>query len=161
MTVTFRPASADDAGAVLGLIKELALYEKSPESVKATEELLKKNVFEKGYAEVLLAFVDGESEAAGFALYFFNFSTWTGKPGIYLEDLFVKEKFRANGIGKGFFRELGKIAREKDCGRIDWWVLKWNEPSINFYKRIGAVEMVEWQVMRLEGESLSKIVDLD
>ncbi|KAF9485060.1 acyl-CoA N-acyltransferase [Pholiota conissans] len=144
------------------LILDLATYEKEPESVKATPELLRKNLFETPYAHALLAFTGetptAESQPVGLALYFFNFSTWTGRPGIYLEDLYVKPEFRAGGVGKAFFGHLGKIAQEKNCGRLDWSVLKWNQPSIDFYeKRLGAKPMSEWMGMRLEEDGIESL----
>ncbi|KAH8080650.1 acyl-CoA N-acyltransferase [Filobasidium floriforme] len=149
-------ATEADIPDILGLITELAVYEKEPDAVKATPELLKKNIFEQGYANCILA-KDGTEgnpgETIGMALYFFNFSTWLGKPGLYLEDLYVTPKRRAAGIGKVLFGHLGRIAKEKDCGRIEWCVLKWNAPSIGFYeKTLGAKALVEWDTMRLEGD---------
>ncbi|KAH8829389.1 acyl-CoA N-acyltransferase [Flagelloscypha sp. PMI_526] len=160
-----RPATVDDIKTLLDLITELAVYEKSPELVKATPELMRKNIFEKGYAQALLAFegtLENPGQALGVALYFFNYSTWTGKPGLYLEDLYVSEASRGKGLGTAFFAELGKIAQEKGCGRVDWQVLKWNTPSIEFYeKSIQAKPMEEWLGMRLEGdEQIAKLSTL-
>jgi len=115
------------------------------------------NLFEKPSAHTLLAFSKSD-EPIGFALYFFNFSTWTGKPGIYLEDLYVKEAFRKLGIGKALFGKLGKIAQEKGCPRVDWSVLKWNQPSIDFYEKVlDATRMEEWVGMRLEGDKIHNL----
>ncbi|KAJ3540857.1 hypothetical protein NM688_g6165 [Phlebia brevispora] len=156
-----RPARVEDVDTILELIVGLATYEKAPDSVKATPELLRKNLFETPYAHTLLAFrgsADAPGEAIGMAMYFHNYSTWTGKPGIYLEDLFVKPETRGMGVGKAFFVELAKVAEEKDCGRLDWSVLKWNQPSIDFYeKSLGASAMSEWMGMRLEGEGISNL----
>jgi len=159
-----RPAEEKDIDIILKLIKDLATYEKEPESAKATPELLRENLFERKYAHTLLAFTGPASspgEAVGMALYFFNFSTWTGKPGIYLEDLFVKPEYRGSGVGKALFGELGLIAEEKKCGRIDWVVLTWNQPSIDFYERkLGAKAMKEWMGMRLEGDGIQNLKSL-
>jgi len=156
-----RGAQPEDVQAILQLILGLATYEKEPESAKATPELLRRNLFETPYAHALLAFSGSPhapGEPIGLALYFFNFSTWTGRPGLYLEDLYVKPECRGQGIGKAIFGELGRIAEEKDCGRIDWSVLKWNQPSIDFYEKVlGAKSMSEWMGMRLEGEGIHSL----
>ncbi|KAI0631118.1 diamine N-acetyltransferase [Trametes polyzona] len=142
-------------------VEDVATYEKAADSVKATPELYRKTLFETPYAHTLLAFAgspDAPGKAIGLAMYFFNFSTWTGKPGIYLEDLFVDPEFRGKGVGKALFAELGKVAEEKDCARIDWQVLKWNQPSIEFYeKTLGATAMSEWLGMRLEGSQIQNL----
>lgn len=163
MTLTFhiRPANVHDVDAMLGLVQDLATYEKQPESARATPAMFRENIFEKKYAHALLAF-DGTPEAPGIALgmalYFFNFSTWTGKPGLFLEDLYVSPDARNKGIGKALFAELGKIAQEKDCARLDWSVLKWNTPSIAFYEQtLKAKAMEEWMGMRLEGEGIENL----
>jgi len=161
MSFHIRPAGPDDVDVILQLIVDLATYEREAESVKATPELLLKNLFETPYAYALLGFAgtaDSPGKPLGLALYFFNYSTWTGKPGLYLEDLYVIPESRGLGLGKAFFAELGKIAQEKDCARIDWSVLKWNQPSIDFYeKTLGAKAMSEWMGMRLEGESIDNV----
>ncbi|TDL18721.1 acyl-CoA N-acyltransferase [Rickenella mellea] len=163
MSFHIRPAVSEDADHIIALIKDLATYEKSLDRVQATPELIRKNLFENSYAHALLAFegsadAPNPGQAIGLALYFFNFSTWTGKPGLYLEDLYVKPDFRANGLGKAFFAELGKVAQEKDCARMDWAVLDWNQPSIDFYeKKLGATAMSEWIGMRLEGEGIGNL----
>ncbi|KAG1876187.1 acyl-CoA N-acyltransferase [Suillus subluteus] len=156
MTLTFhiRPANVND----------VATYEKEPESARATPALFRENIFEKKYAHTLLAF-DGTPEAPGIALgmalYFFNFSTWTGKPGLFLEDLYVSPHARNQGIGKALFAELGKIAQEKDCARLDWSVLKWNTPSIAFYEnKLEAKGMEEWMGMRLEEQGIENLQKL-
>ncbi|OSD01497.1 diamine N-acetyltransferase [Trametes coccinea BRFM310] len=142
-------------------VKDVAEYEKAVDSVKATPELYRKNLFETPYAHTLLAIAgtpDAPGKAIGIAMYFFNFSTWTGKPGIYLEDLYVDPTYRGTGVGKALFAELGKVAEEKDCARIDWSVLKWNQPSIDFYEKIlGATAMSEWMGMRLEGSQIQNL----
>ncbi|KAF8508869.1 acyl-CoA N-acyltransferase [Hysterangium stoloniferum] len=164
MAFYIRPSTPDDIDAILGLIKDLATYEKEPDSAKATPELLQKNLFSSTpFAHALLAISGSPTdprpgEPVGLALYFFNFSTWTGRPGLYLEDLYVQDAFRNQGIGKAFFAELAQIALEKDCARMDWSVLKWNAPSIAFYEKVlGATGMEEWQGMRLEGDGITSL----
>ncbi|EPT04669.1 hypothetical protein FOMPIDRAFT_1156972, partial [Fomitopsis schrenkii] len=164
MSFFIRKATIDDVDSILQLIIGLATYEKSPESVKATPHLLRENLFETPYAHTLLAF-SGSSEspgkAIGMAMYFFNYSTWTGRPGLYLEDLFVDGAYRGKGVGKAFFAELAKVAQEKNCARMDWSVLKWNQPSIDFYeKKLGATAMSEWMGMRLEEEGIENVKNL-
>ncbi|KAN0063324.1 Peroxygenase 1 [Thecaphora frezii] len=159
-----RPAMVQDVGAILDFIKQLALYEKEPDAVETTEETLRLNVFERKYAEVLIAEqqgADGSKTPVGMALYFFSFSTWTSKPSLYLEDLFVISSLRNKGVGKMLFRALGQVAKEKECGRMDWSVLTWNEPSIAFYTKVlGAKPMDGWQGMRLEKEGIDKLATL-
>nr|VWP00861.1 Mitogen-activated protein kinase (EC [Ganoderma boninense] len=161
MAYFIRLATVEDVDEILRLVKGLAEYEKEPESVKATPELYRKNLFENTYAHTLLAFEgtpEAPGKAIGIAMYFFNYSTWTGKPGLYLEDLFVDPETRGKGVGKALFAELGKVAEEKDCARMDWSVLKWNQPSIDFYeKTLGATAMSEWQGMRLEGSQIQNL----
>ncbi len=151
-----REASERDVPLVLSLIRELAEYEKLSHEVVATEGDLRANLFgERPFAEVLIAEHDGVP--AGFALFFHNFSTFLGKPGIYLEDLYVKPDLRGAGIGKKLLVHLARLARERGCGRLEWWVLDWNEPSIGFYRKIGAVAMDDWTVYRLTGQALSRL----
>ncbi|CAK5274690.1 unnamed protein product [Mycena citricolor] len=158
MSTAIRAARPEDVEDILQLIVDLATYEKEPESVKATPELLRKNLFETPYAHALLAFVGENPKPVGLALYFFNYSTWTGRPGLYLEDLFVNDDYRGKGLGKALFAELGRIAEEKNCGRLDWSVLKWNQPSIDFYEKVlGATSMTEWMGMRLEEAGIKKL----
>ncbi|KAF7308742.1 N-acetyltransferase domain-containing protein [Mycena kentingensis (nom. inval.)] len=155
-----RPATPDDVDHILRLIIELATFEKEPDSVKATPELLRKNLFETPYAHALLAFPseDQNTKPVGLALYFFNFSTWTGRPGLYLEDLYVSPESRGTGLGKALFAELGKIAQEKNCARLDWNVLKWNQPAIDFYEKgLKAKSMSEWMGMRLEEQGIANL----
>ena len=157
--IILRAAKEDDVPSILNFIKELSVYEKLSHEVFTTEELLKENLFgNKRFAEVIIA--DYKNEPAGFALFFHNFSTFLGKPGIYLEDLYVKEHLRGKGIGKILLTYLGKLALERDCGRIEWAVLDWNEPSIQFYKNLGAVPMDEWTVFRVTGDSIKKLAGL-
>ncbi|KAK8865738.1 hypothetical protein IAR55_000884 [Kwoniella newhampshirensis] len=150
-------ATKDDVPELLNLIIELAVYEKEEKSVVATPELMVKNIFENGYAECLIARTiteDGSKGiAVGLALYFFTYSTWLGAPGLYLEDLYVKPEYRNQGLGKRFFGELGQIAKDRGCQRVEWRVLKWNKPSIAFYTEcLKAENLSEWDTMRIEGQ---------
>lgn len=153
--VVFRYAEEKDTQVILEFIKELAIYENMLEDVVATEELLKEWIFEKNKAEVIFA-MDGETEV-GFALFFHNFSTFLGRAGIYLEDLFVKKEYRGRGYGKALLKKLAQITVERGCGRLEWSCLDWNKPSIDFYLSLGAVPMDEWTVYRLTGERLEKM----
>nr|WP_250894005.1 GNAT family N-acetyltransferase [Croceibacterium selenioxidans] len=138
------------------LIRALAEYEKLAHEVRFEEAVLGEKLFgPRPYAEVLIGEVDGVAQ--GFALFFHNFSTFEGKPGIYLEDLFVRPEARGVGLGKALLVELARLARERDCARLEWWVLDWNEPSIGFYKSLGARPMDEWTVMRVDGEALGEL----
>ncbi|MGM9670801.1 MAG: GNAT family N-acetyltransferase [Oscillospiraceae bacterium] len=150
--VTFRFAQPEDAALILRFIRGLAEYEKLSDEVVATEELLREWIFEKGKAEVLFAVADGTE--VGFALFFHNFSTFLGRAGIYLEDLFVLPEHRGHGYGKALLKRLAAIAVERGCGRLEWSCLDWNAPSIAFYKSMGAAPMDEWTVYRLTGETL-------
>jgi GNAT superfamily N-acetyltransferase len=153
-----RPARVEDVPIILELIRDLATYERAPDEVVATEEQLVDVLFgERPAAEVLLAF-QGESPV-GFALFFHNFSTWLGRPGLYLEDLFVKPEKRGNGYGRALLVELAKIAMERGCGRMEWAVLDWNEPAIKFYHTLGARPMDEWTVFRLTREGIEKLAN--
>lgn len=151
--LTIRAAVKDDCGLILKFIKELAEYEELAHLVSATEERLADSLFgNKPAAEVVIA--EWLCEPAGFALYFGNYSTFLGRPGIYLEDLYVRPAFRSLGIGKALLSHLAAQVIERQGGRLDWWVLNWNQPSIDFYHRIGARSMNEWLPMRMEGEAL-------
>src|SRR5215510_1474657 len=153
-----RPARVKDVSIILQLIRDLAIYERAPDDVTATEEQLVDVLFgERPAAEVLLAF-DGQLPV-GFAVYFYNFSTWLGRPGLYLEDLFVKPEARGKGYGRALLVELAKIARERECGRMEWAVLDWNEPAINFYRALGATPMHEWTVFRLNRQEIAKLAN--
>jgi GNAT superfamily N-acetyltransferase len=155
-TVIIRPASPADAPVILQLIHELAAYEKLSAEVVATQEGLEKSLFgPTSYAEVLLA--EEEGAIAGFCLFFHNYSTFLGKPGLYIEDVFVRPSHRGKGIGKRFFAEIARIARERVCGRIEWWVLDWNKPALDFYASMGARAMDEWTVYRLTREQFEKL----
>jgi GNAT superfamily N-acetyltransferase len=157
-TLQIRPARVDDVPIILQLIRDLATYERAPEEVVATEEQLIGVLFgERPAAEVLLAFED--EAPVGFALYFYNFSTWLGRPGLYLEDLFVKPEKRGKGYGRALLVELAKIARDRGCGRMEWAVLDWNEPAIKFYRALGATPMHEWTVFRLTREEISNLAN--
>ncbi len=148
----FRFAAEEDVETILYFIRELAEYEKMSDEVIATEELLREWIFEKKKAEVIFA-MEGEN-VAGFALFFHNFSTFLGRAGIYLEDLFVKSEYRGKGYGKALLKELARIAVERGCGRLEWWCLDWNKPSIDFYRSLGAEPMDEWTTYRIAGDTL-------
>jgi GNAT superfamily N-acetyltransferase len=149
-------ATEKDVPAILDLIRQLSEYERLSDQVTANEQKLRDTLFgERPAAEVLLATVEGET--LGFAVFFTNYSTFLAKPGIYLEDLFVKEPARGNGIGTALLEHLAKLAVERGCGRMEWSVLDWNGPSIRFYESLGAVAMNEWRTFRLSGEPLQKL----
>lgn len=150
-----RKANEQDVPTILDLIKQLADYEKLLHDVVATEELLHHQIFVKKMAEVIIA--EENQKPVGFALYFHNFSTFLAKPGIYLEDLFVIPECRGKGYGKKLLIELAKIAKERDCGRLEWAVLDWNTPSIEFYKSLGANPMDEWTVFRLTKDGIDNL----
>jgi len=153
-----RAAGVDDVPVILELIRDLAIYERAPDKVTATEEQLVAVLFgERPAAEVLLAF-EGKLPV-GFAVYFYNFSTWLGRPGLYLEDLFVKPERRGKGYGRALLVELAKIARDRGCGRMEWAVLNWNEPAIKFYRALGAQPMDEWTVFRLTRDEIARLAD--
>ena len=158
-TVTFRQAGPEDAGLILHFIRNLADYEQMLDQVVATEELLREWLFEKKKAEVIFALEHGRE--VGFALYFHNFSTFLGRAGLYLEDLFVLPEARGKGYGKALLKQLAAIARERGCGRLEWWCLDWNQPSIDFYKAMGAVPMEDWTVYRVTGDALDKLAKED
>ncbi len=154
-----RPAVEDDLDTIIELIHALAEYEREPDAVTLDHDLLRAHLFgPRPYAEVILAETD-EGDSAGFALFFHNFSTWLGQPGIYLEDLFVRPTHRGRGYGKLLLAELARLAVERGCGRVEWSVLDWNEPSIAFYKGLGAIPMDEWTTYRLTGESLRQLAE--
>ncbi|HGT2644366.1 TPA: N-acetyltransferase family protein [Legionella pneumophila] len=151
-------ATIDDVPLILQFIKELAEYEQLLHEVVATEELLQKTLFgNKSHAEVIIGFL--EDQPVGFALFFHNFSTFLGKPGIYLEDLYVKPEARGQGIGKIMLAYLAQLAKDRNCGRLEWWVLDWNETAINFYKSLEAKAMDEWTVYRVTGEALDNLAN--
>ncbi len=150
--LTYRFANEDDCTLILEFIKALAAYEKMSDEVVATESLLREWIFDKQKAEVIFACEDGKE--VGFALFFHNFSTFLGRAGIYLEDLFVLPEYRGRGYGKGLLKKLAQIAEERGCGRLEWWCLDWNQPSIDLYKSLGAEPMDEWTTYRLTGDKL-------
>jgi GNAT superfamily N-acetyltransferase len=155
MSCQIRSAAVADVSLILGFIRDLAVYEKLAHEMVATETTLRDTLFGPApVAQVAIAEVDGRP--AGFALYFFNYSTFLAKPGIYLEDLFVKPEFRGAGTGKALLLHLAKIANARGCGRMEWAVLDWNEPAIKFYESLGARRMKEWQICRLTGTSLAQ-----
>lgn len=155
-SITIRPAEPRDCAVICALIKELSIYEKLEHEAKATPAQLETHLFGADVkARALMAEVD--SRPAGFALYFYNFSTFVGKPGIYLEDLFVRPDYRSHGIGKMLLQKLASIAVAENCGRLEWWVLDWNTPAIGFYKKIGARAMDEWTVYRVDGDALKAL----
>lgn len=155
-----RPARLEDVPTILQLIVDLATYERAPNEVTATETQLAEVLFgDKPGAEVLLAFE--KDEPIGFAVFFQNFSTWLGRSGIYLEDLFVKPEARGRGYGRALLVDLAKIARERGCGRMEWAVLDWNDPAIEFYRKLGAMPMDEWTVFRLTKDGIAKLANAD
>ena len=153
--IAFRFAQPEDTGLILDFIRALAAYERLEDQVVATEALLQEWLFEKKKAEVLFLLEDGRE--VGFALFFHNFSTFLGRAGLYLEDLFVRPECRGKGYGKALLRRLAAIARERGCGRLEWWCLDWNSPSIAFYRKMGAVAMDEWTVYRVAGPALEAL----
>jgi len=155
--VEFRFAEKSDTALILQFIRELAEYEKMLSEVVATEELLKEWIFEKHKAEVIFALEDGVE--VGFALFFHNFSTFLGRAGIYLEDLYVKPEHRGKGYGKALLKKLAQIAVDRSCGRLEWWCLDWNKPSIDFYLSLGAEPMKDWTVYRFAGDTLNKLAE--
>ena len=152
--ITIRYATVKDVPFIKACIHELAEYERAPNEDHSTEELLQKNIFEKGFAKVLIAEYNGEK--AGYALWFNNFSTWLARPGIYLEDLYIRPQFRKLGLGKALLKRLAEIAVENGWGRLEWSCLKWNTPSLDFYESLGARQMDEWVQLRMDGEQLKQ-----
>ena len=159
MALTFRFAQETDTLLILQFIRELADYEHLLDQVVADEATLRDQLFEKRRAEVLFALEDGAE--VGFALFFQNFSTFLGRAGLYLEDLYVRPEHRGKGYGKAFFRRLAAIAAEQDCGRLEWWCLDWNRPSIDFYLSLGAEPMSAWTVYRISGSTLTRLAQED
>jgi len=154
--LNIRKATVDDIPLILEFIRELAEYERAPEEAVATPDDLRRDGFSsepRFYVEI----AEWDGEPAGFALWFFNYSTWQGKPGLYLEDLFVRPRFRQKGIGKALLGHLARVAVEKGCGRYQWQVLDWNTPAIKFYKSLGAKVMKEWLTMRVSGNALRRL----
>lgn len=156
MTISIRPATAADLPLIAQLIRDLAEYERLAHEVRFDDEVLRTKLFgPRPYAEVVIGEIDGKAQ--GFALFFHNFSTFEGRPGIYLEDLFVRPEARGSGLGKALLSHLAALAVERDCARLEWSVLDWNEPAIGFYKKLGARLMDEWTVMRVDGDALAQL----
>ena len=155
MTLSIRPAARADVPTVLRFVRELAAFEREPDAVEATEETLAHALFDEHAAEAVIAERDGE--AVGFALFFHNFSTWAGKRGIYLEDLYVTPAARGSGAGKALLAHLAGVALDRGCARFEWAVLDWNTPAIDFYRAMGAVGMDEWTVQRVSGDALVRL----
>ena len=153
--LSFRFAQPEDCGMILEFVYALAEYEKMRDQVVADQATLREWIFEKGKAEVLFAVCDGKE--VGFALFCYNFSTFLGRAGIWLEDLFVLPEYRGRGFGKAILRQLASIAVERGCGRLEWYCLDWNKPSIDFYTNLGAVGLTDWTTYRLAGETLEKM----
>ena len=151
-----RPAKIQEVGEVLHLIQDLATYEKAPEQVEASEEDLLNTIFASD-PRVFCDLVEVDGQIAGMAIWFLNYSTWQAKHGIYLEDLFIKPEYRGRGYGKALLKHLAKICDEKGYGRLQWWVLDWNSPAIEFYKSLGAEAMDEWTVYRTSGKALKDL----
>jgi len=157
-SLRIRRAEEQDVPVLLHFIKKLALYERLSHVVTATEEILRRNLFgEKSVAEAILAEYQGA--VAGFAVYFYNFSTFEGKPGIFIEDLYVDESHRRQGLGLAMFMHVARLAKEQGCGRLEWSVLDWNEPAIRFYENLGAEPLSDWTTYRLTGEVLRRITE--
>lgn len=155
-----RPATIDDVPVIYTFIKGLAEYEKLAHEVVASEEILRQTLFgQRPYAEVVIAYY--RQQPVGFALFFHNFSTFLGRPGIYLEDLFVQPEFRSKGFGRKLLAYLARLTRERNCGRLEWSVLDWNEPAIRFYKSLGAKPMDEWTIFRVTGAALDNLSQED
>ena len=155
--MSFRMAVPGDGPLILSFIRALAAYERMLDQVVATPELLEEELFQKGRAQVLFVLEDGRE--VGFALFFYNFSTFLGRAGLYLEDLFVQPECRGRGYGRALLKELARIARERGCGRMEWWCLNWNQPSIAFYRSLGAKAMDEWTVFRLTEDAMAPLVE--
>ena len=155
--IEIKPATETDVPLILSLIKDLAAYEKLSHEVVATKSILRESLFgEKPYAEVAIGHYD--SIPAGYVLFFHNFSTFTGRPGIYIEDIFVKEAYRGKGIGKALFLYVAGLATDRRCKRLEYAVLNWNEPALNFYKPFGAQRMDDWCLFRISGDSLKDLI---
>jgi GNAT superfamily N-acetyltransferase len=158
--LSIRPATREDIPLILQFIRDLAEYERAPaQAVAKPDDLLRDGWGPSPKFRVLIA--EWDRAPAGFALFFYNYSTWQGRPGLYLEDLFVRPAFRGHGLGKALLVHLAKLAIKENCGRFQWQVLDWNQPSIDFYEALGAKKMTEWLTMRVEGEALEKLAETD
>jgi GNAT superfamily N-acetyltransferase len=157
--LSIRPATKKDAPLIVQFVRDLAEYERDPKAAVATEEDFLRDGFGTE-PKFHIVFAEWDGRPAGFAFYFYNYSTWQGRPGLYLEDLFVKPEFRGKGIGKALLLHLAKIAVENNCGRYQWQVLDWNTPAIDFYKSLGAEMMKEWLTMRVDGEALKQMAEM-
>jgi GNAT superfamily N-acetyltransferase len=156
LTLTIRPAENTDVATILRFVRELAAFEREPDAVVATEAMLQDALFgTRPAAEAVIA--DRDGDPVGFALYFYNFSTWTGRRSLYLEDLFVSEAARGAGAGTALLQHLARIAIDNGCERFEWSVLDWNEPAIAFYRTMGAIRMEEWTIQRVSGDALVKL----
>jgi GNAT superfamily N-acetyltransferase len=156
VNLDIRPATASQVRLVMNFIKEMAEYERLTHEVVADEDILRENLFGKNRsAEAVIGYY--KKKPVGYAMFFYNFSSFTGRPGLYIEDIYVKTEHRGKGFGRALLLYLARLARDKECARMEWAVLTWNEPAINFYKKMGAVSMDEWRVFRLSGESLKKL----
>jgi len=155
MTITIRPATRDDVPLILRFVRELAEFEREPDAVEATEVMLTHALFEEKAAEAVIAERDGV--AVGFAVFFHNFSTWTGRKGLYLEDLYVTPGARGSGVGTALLRHLAALAMTRDCARFEWAVLDWNQPAIDFYTAMGAETMGDWRIERVAGKALARL----
>ena len=153
--LSFRDATKEDVSLILYFVKELAAYEKMLDHVVATEQLLQEWLFDKQIAEVIFPVLDGEE--IGFALFFHNYSTFQGRAGIYVEDIYIKPEHRGRGYGKATFKEIARMAVQRGCGRMEWWCLDWNQPSIDFYLSLGAEPLRDWTVYRLAGDALNEL----
>lgn len=155
MTLSIRPAVPGDVPVILRFVRELADFEREAHAVVATEAMLARALFEERAAEAVIA--DDEAGPVGFALFFHNFSTWTGRKGLYLEDLYVTPEGRRQGVGTALLRHLAALAIERDCARFEWTVLAWNTPAITFYEALGAEDMAEWRIRRVTGDALARL----
>jgi GNAT superfamily N-acetyltransferase len=159
LTLSIRPATPADVPVILRFVRELAAFEREPDAVEATEAMLERALFTDRAAEAAIAERDGEP--VGFALFFHNFSTWTGRKGLYLEDLYVTPGARGSGVGKALLRHLARLAIERDCARFEWAVLDWNQPAIDFYTAQGAEMQADWRIERVTGSALARLAETD
>jgi len=159
LTLSIRPATPADVPVILRFVRELAAFEREPDAVEATDAMLERALFTERAAEAAIAERDGEP--VGFAVFFHNFSTWTGRKGLYLEDLYVTPGARGSGVGKALLRHLARLAIERDCARFEWAVLDWNQPAIDFYTAQGAEMQADWRIERVTGSALARLAETD